>query len=126
MRIERDPPGPRRLGIMSEAEREALVSEPVVTDNPAESRFEIYVGGERAGLMRYQLHGQLISLIHTEVDDQFQGMGLASKLARGVLDQVRARGLAVLPYCPYVKSWVAKHPDYGDLVPADRRAEFGF
>jgi predicted GNAT family acetyltransferase len=113
---------------MSEAEHAA--PDPVVTDNPAESRFEIHVGGERAGLVQYHLrghdegHGALISLVHTEVDDRFQGMGLASKLARGALDDARARGLGVLPYCPYIKSWIAKHPDYLDLVPEDRRAEF--
>jgi predicted GNAT family acetyltransferase len=117
---------------MSEAEHEAGVTEPVIIDNPAESRFEIYVGGERAGLVKYQLSGgdvrqggEPISLLHTEVGDRFQGMGLASKLARGVLDEARARGLAVLPYCPYITSWIAKHPDYVDLVPQDRRAQFG-
>jgi uncharacterized protein len=114
--------------IMSEVQHKTAVTEPVIIDNPVESRFEIHVGGERAGLVQYHLSGHqdapLISLIHTEVDDRFQGMGLASKLARGVLDEARARGLGVLPYCPYIKSWIAKHPDYVDLVPEDRRAEF--
>ena len=113
---------------MSEADHETAVTDPAVIDNPVESRFEIHVGGERAGLVQYHLSGSkdapLISLIHTEVEDRFQGMGLASKLARGVLDEARARGLAVLPYCPYIKSWIAKHPDYVDLVPEGRRAEF--
>jgi predicted GNAT family acetyltransferase len=118
---------------MSEAEHEAAVTEPVIIDNPAESRFELYVGGERAGLVVYELAGrrddhqggEQVSILHTEIADPFQGMGLASKLVRGVLDQARARGLAVLPYCPYTKSWIAKHPDYADLVPPDRRAQFG-
>ena len=74
--------------------------------------------------MLYHLRGQVISLNHSEVDDRFQGQGLASKLVRGVLDEARARGLEVLPYCPYVRSWIAKHPDYADLVPPGRRAEF--
>jgi hypothetical protein len=103
-------------------------AEPIVIDNPAESRFEIRVGGERAGLVQYHIPGHdatVISLLHTEVDDRFQGMGLAGKLARAVLDSARERGLDVLPYCPYVKSWIAKHPDYTDLVPEDKRAEFG-
>jgi hypothetical protein len=30
----------------------------------------------------------------------------------------------VLPFCPYVASWIRKHPDYADLVPAQRHAEF--
>ena len=103
-------------------------AEPFVIDNQAESRFEIHVGGERAGLVQYRIpdHGAaVISLLHTEVDDRFQGMGLAGKLARAVLDSARERGLEVLPYCRYINSWIAKHPDYTDLVPEDKRAEFG-
>jgi predicted GNAT family acetyltransferase len=98
---------------------------PEVTDNPQDSRFEIRVGDDLAGVALYQLRGQLLSIIHTEVDDEFQGLGLAGKLARAVLDQARERGLAVLPYCPYIRSWIGKHPEYIDLVPADRRPEFG-
>jgi predicted GNAT family acetyltransferase len=102
-------------------------AEPVITDNQAESRLEIYVGGERAGLVQYHVPDRdagVISFMHTEVDDRFQGMGLAGKLARAALDSARERGLQVLPYCPYIKSWIAKHPDYVDLVPEDKRAEF--
>lgn len=102
-------------------------TEPVVIDNQAESRFEIHVGGERAGLVQYHIPDHdptVISMVHTEVDDRFQGMGLAGKLARAALDNARERGLQVLPYCPYIRSWIAKHPDYVDLVPEGRRAEF--
>lgn len=98
---------------------------PVVTDNPAESRYEIRAGGELAGFVTYHPRGQQITLIHTEVDSRFQGMGLAGQLARFALDDARERHLAVLPSCPYVRSWIGKHPAYADLVPADRRAEFG-
>lgn len=98
---------------------------PVVTDNAAQSQFEVHVGGERAGLVRYHLNGDMLSLIHTEVDDKFQGLGLAGKLARAALDSARERGLEVLPYCPYVTSWIRKHPDYLDLVPQDKREKFG-
>lgn len=110
---------------MDETAPEAVTANPVVTDNPAESRFEIHVGDELAGFVQYHLYGQVIRLIHTEVDDKFQGMGLAGKLARFALDSARARGLQVLPFCPYVRSWIAKHPDYTDLVPEGKRAEFG-
>ena len=46
-------------------------------------------------------------------------------LARFSLDDARERGLAVLPFCPYVNSWIKKHPEYADLVPEDRRGDFG-
>jgi len=98
---------------------------PVLTNNRAESRYEVRVDGELAGYVIYGLRGQQITLVHTEVDPRFQGAGLASHLARFSLDDARKRNLAVIPSCPYVRSWIGKHPEYADLVPADRRAEFG-
>jgi uncharacterized protein len=100
-------------------------TQPVVTDDEAQSRYELTVAGELAGFLTYKRRDQVISLIHTEVEPAFQGRGLATHLARFSLDDARKRGLAVLPFCPYVNSWIKKHPDYTDLVPADRRAEFG-
>jgi len=97
----------------------------VVTDDPDQSRYELRVAGELAGFLTYKRSGAQISLIHTEVEPAFQGRGLATNLARFSLDDARKRGLAVLPFCPYVKAWIRKHPDYLDLVPAGRRGEFG-
>jgi hypothetical protein len=99
-------------------------AEPVITDNPRESQFELRVGGQRAGLVRYHLRGQVMSILHTEVDEQFQGLGLAGKLVQAVLEDARGRGLAILPYCPYTRSWIARHPEYVGLVPEARRPEF--
>jgi hypothetical protein len=105
----------------------AATDAPVVTDNPAASRYELHVGSELAGIVTYQLrkHDTVISLLHTEVEPAFQGAHLATHLARDSLDDARGRGLAVLPFCPYITSWIKKHPEYADLVPAGRRAEFG-
>jgi uncharacterized protein len=93
-----------------------------VTDNPAESRFEIRADGELAGFVQYHLRGRQIAFIHTETDDRFRGHGLASQLVREALDAARERHLTVLPYCPFVRSWIAGHPEYADLIrsPGDR------
>jgi predicted GNAT family acetyltransferase len=98
---------------------------PVVTDNPARSRFELRVGDEVAGFVNYRLSGEVIDFLHTEVDEKFQGEGLAGRLAQGSLDSARARHLQVVPTCPYIRSWIRKHPDYADLVPPERRAALG-
>lgn len=99
---------------------------PVLSDNQAESRFEIRVGGELAGLIQYRRRGgQLIELIHTEVGDTFQGAGIAGQIARFALDTARREHLGVLPACPYVRGWIKRHPDYLDLVPEDDRAGEG-
>ena len=93
-----------------------------VTDNPAESRFEIRADGELAGFALYHLRGSQIAFTHTETDDRFRGHGLASQLVRAALDAARTRQLAVLPYCPFVRSWLEQHPEYADLIrsPGDR------
>jgi uncharacterized protein len=98
---------------------------PVFTDNPEESRYEMRVQGELAGFVIYHRNGAAISLQHTEVEPAFQRAHLATRLARFTLDDARKRDLVVLPYCPYISSWIKKHPDYADLVPQGRRAEFG-
>ncbi len=98
---------------------------PVVTDDPAASRYEVHVGGELAGFVDYRLRGQVIDLVHTEVGPRFQGAGLAARLARFSLDDARKRNLSVLPFCPYIRSWIREHPAYAGLVPEARRADFG-
>ena len=96
-----------------------------VIDNPDKARFEILADGELAVFVLYHLRGHEIAFTHTETDDRFRGHGLASQLVRTALDEARARHLAVLPYCPFVRSWITEHPEYADLVPAGRREQFG-
>ena len=61
---------------------------------------------------------------HTEIDPAFGGRGLASILIKAALDEMRARGIAVLPQCPFVRRYISRHLDYLDLVPAAERARF--
>ena len=96
-----------------------------VADNPDKARFEIVADGELAGFLQYHLRDGVIAFTHTQTDDRFRGHGLASQLVRAALDAARARQLAVLPYCPFVRSWLEQHPDYADLVPAGLREQFG-
>jgi len=93
-----------------------------VTDNPDESRFEIRADGQLAGFAQYHLRGSQIAFTHTETDDRIRGHGLAGQLVREALDAARERHLTVLPYCPFVRSWIAGHPEYADLIrsPGDR------
>lgn len=96
-----------------------------VHDEPSEHRYVIEVDGERAGSVAYQLEDSRIALLHAETVPAHSGQGLASQLTRAVLDDARARGLEVLPFCPYVSGWIRKHPEYADLVPDAQRSEFG-
>ena len=96
-----------------------------VIDNPAAHRYEIVTGGEVAGFVQYRSRPGLIAFIHTEVDGRMEGRGLGGTLVAAALDDARAKGLAVLPFCPFVNAYVERHPEYQDLVPDAYRAEFG-
>jgi predicted GNAT family acetyltransferase len=98
---------------------------PRVADNPGRSRFEISEDGELAGFAEYHRYGDEIAFIHTEIDPRFEGRGLGGALARAALDEARERGLGVLPFCPFIRGWIVKHPEYTDLVPLEQRPRFG-
>lgn len=87
-----------------------------ISDNPAESRYEAFVESTLAGLTDYHLQPGLITLLHTEIDPVFEGQGVGSRFAAAVLDDVRGRGLRVLPMCPFVRAFIQRHPEYADLV----------
>ena len=89
-------------------------------DNPDLSRFELRAGEEVLGFIDYQLATNAIVLVHTEVDEAHSGKGYAATLARSALEDARSRGLRVVPTCPYVASYVRKHPEYADLVERPR------
>jgi len=97
-----------------------------VVDAPKRSQFEVCVGAELAGFATYRRRTGQIAFAHTLIDPRFEGQGLATRLVRTALSSARADGLAVLPFCPFVRAYIAGHPsDYLDLVPAERRAAFG-
>jgi predicted GNAT family acetyltransferase len=96
----------------------------VISDAPERKRFIATADGEPAGFIVYRLRPGLLALIHTEVEERFEGHGIGGRLARFALDQARAEGLAVLPFCPFVNDWMKRHPEYTDLVPPGYRANF--
>ncbi|HEX4699761.1 MAG TPA: GNAT family N-acetyltransferase [Actinomycetes bacterium] len=105
---------------------QAPPGEVVVLDHEAAHRFEIWVGDDLAGFLKYRaVDDPLHAFDHTEVEPRHEGRGLAARLVTEALDSARERGWALLPYCPYVREFLGKHPEYVDLVPDDRRAEFG-
>lgn len=93
-----------------------------VRDNPDKHRYELYDGDRLVGFSTYKLAPGTIAFIHTEVEPAFSGRGLARTLVTEELDDARRRGLAVLPFCPYVRTVISSQPDrHLDLVrPQDR------
>jgi uncharacterized protein len=96
-----------------------------VADHPERSRFEIRADGEILGCAQYRLEDGAIAFLHTKTLRPFRGQGVAGQLIQSSLDSARERHLDVLPYCSFVREWIADHPDYADLVPAGQRRRFG-
>jgi predicted GNAT family acetyltransferase len=96
-----------------------------VADAPGRERYELAINGEVVGFAAYHARPGLIAFVHTEVDERFQGRGIADQLIRFVLEDARARGLAVLPFCPFVKAFIERHREFEALVPDTYREQFG-
>ena len=88
-----------------------------VEHNARKSRFEIHVDGALAGIAHYDLSNGVADFDHTEVSPAYNGRGLGTTLVRGALDQVRAAGTwKVRATCPFVVTFLKRHPEYNDLV----------
>lgn len=87
-----------------------------IVDQSDRSRYEMSVDGALAGIATYRLGPGEITFIHTEVDRSFAGQSLGSRLAAHVLDDARARNLAVRPLCPFIRRYIRSHPEYQALV----------
>lgn len=87
------------------------------TDNPEKKRFELNLGGAMS-FIEYTIKKSTnqIFLVHTEVDPSLRGQGVGGKLVKEALDIVRQRGLELVPLCPYVVSFLKRHPEYHDLM----------
>ena len=87
-----------------------------VRDNKDRLRYEIVVDGVVAGFLQYNMRGGRLILVHTEIDDEYGGRGLATELVRGALDDARGRNVRIVPICPFVEGFLERHPEYDDLV----------
>lgn len=100
-----------------------MTARPAVTidvrDNPRASRFEAYVDGEQWGILTYERRRRRTEIVHTVTDPAHRGLGVASALAGAAFADARARGASVLVICPFVESWLDRHPEHADLVLED-------
>lgn len=87
-----------------------------VIDNQDKKRFEIHIDDQIA-FEDYEFFTtsqgeEGIEYKHTLVPEALGGRGIAGYLVKNILDDAAAKGLRVKPTCPYVKSYIDKHPEY--------------
>ena len=89
-----------------------------IEHDTARRRFRLSIGGAEAVVLDYLPRPGAWDIVHTYADPAFRGTGAASRLVQHAFEQARAAGLKVIPSCPYIPVWVARHPAAADLVGA--------
>ncbi len=91
-----------------------------VHDDPDQSRYVALIDadGEQslAGFAQYERIDGLIAFVHTQVEDEYAGLGVGSALVQQSLEDVRTKELTVRPVCPFYKKFFDEHPEYADLL----------
>ncbi|MDZ7362002.1 MAG: N-acetyltransferase [candidate division KSB1 bacterium] len=91
--------------------------ENTVRNNTADRRFELMIEG-KLSMIEYLMADENTAIVfaHTEVPEELEGRGIASRLAKAALEFAKSKELAVIPLCPFVKSYIHRHPEYQPLV----------
>jgi uncharacterized protein len=89
-----------------------------IRNNEGRSRYELLDGQAVVAVADYRVSGDHVVMPHTHVDPARRGQGLAARLVRHALDDVRATGRSVIPTCWYVSQFIDEHPEYEDLLAA--------
>ena len=86
-----------------------------VRNNTALSRFELDLEDGNAFAI-YRLSPGTVTIVHTEVPPNTRGSGVGTAFVRRVLEEVRRQGLKVVPQCDFVRAFMAKNPEFNDLL----------
>ncbi len=98
--------------------------DPDIHDNPELHRYELPVDGEVA-VVTYNLSPPNLMITETLVPERLEGQGIASRLAKHVLADAKARDLLILPVCPFFSAYLKKHPEQADVVHPTYRGLLG-
>jgi predicted GNAT family acetyltransferase len=66
--------------------------------------------------LEYRYKKGNLALMHTEVPAVLEGKGLGSALAKYAFQFAKQNNLPVLVYCPFVSSFLKRHPEYEQQV----------
>ena len=83
--------------------------------NEQDQRFEVSVDGKK-GFINFERSGNTLNLIHTEVDPDLEGEGVASALVKKTLTYIDENGLKMIPTCGYIRKYLQKHPEWQRLA----------
>jgi predicted GNAT family acetyltransferase len=87
-----------------------------IRHEPAARRFAADIAGATAYITYRELAGRVLDFDHTFTPPSARGGGIASQLTAHALRYARDGGYKVIPSCPYVATYIERHPEYRDLL----------
>ena len=87
-----------------------------VVHNAEEQRYELWVDEALAGVLEYESAPGVLVLAHAEIDPALEGRGLGTRLAADAFQDIRSRGLKLIPACSFVRAYLRRHPEERDVV----------
>lgn len=100
------------------------MADPAIRDNAERHQYELPVEGEIA-VVTYNLSPPNLMITETLVPQRLEGRGIASRLAKHVIEDARERELLILPVCPFFAAYFQKHPDLADAIHPTYRTILG-
>lgn len=98
------------------------MAEPKIRDDRENGRLEAYEGDTFVGVIVYfvlDAAPHALVAVHTVVEDEHEGKGIAGALVREFYAIAAAEGVPVVPLCPYAARWAERHPAEAPVPPAD-------
>ena len=83
--------------------------------NTSKQRFEIQIE-EEFGYIDYRFYKGNLAFMHTFIPEAERGKGTAAALAKFGLEYAKKEKLNIMLYCPFIASFVRRHPEYNDLI----------
>lgn len=79
-------------------------------------RYSLWQGATYIGFLGYTVQDGVATLQHTIINEEYGRHGYARALVTLVLDEMRGRGLRIVPECTYVAGFLRRYPEYNDLL----------
>lgn len=92
--------------------------ERALKDNKTQHALEMWVDGERS-FIGYELEGDKIYLMHTEVPESQTGGGIAAELVEKSFVYIEENNWKAVPACSYVRAFLKRHPEWNRIIQED-------
>ena len=79
-------------------------------------RFVVRLDDKLAYLSYERPKDGVLDYAHVFVPEEHRGAGIAAELTKTALEYAKEKGIKVIPSCPYVVTYLKRHPEYDDII----------